>query len=202
MLFCCFNKLQLHCEKAISACAWPRQKKYVLLSVLTILISFCAFYSTAQVQKKFLLYLFPQFTNTISDATLGNNPRAWGIGLDGIYNNKTMFKPMLELSYNFFFYDDDVLRYLPSGEILESINGWTSLLAGLSVQPIREVFVSFLAGPSFINGVTLWEIKPAAGFCFPKNERWQARFSYNKVFKRENNQDFTSWSISLGIRLF
>ena len=69
-------------------------KKYILIAF----IFFTLFDAAAQSQRKMSTYLSAQFNKTIYDRTLGNNPWSVGIGLQAFLNNKTKFKPVIELT--------------------------------------------------------------------------------------------------------
>jgi len=169
-----------------------------------VLFFFCEMIcSCCSAQKAFSLYLSPQYTHTISDITLGNNPWGMGIGLQAFLNNKSALNLALEITEDLYLEDDKVLRYsTSSGKPLESIDHVTNIFGGVSFRPIRQLSLSFNAGPSFVNGETLLGIKPSLNVYFPKNERWMARFSYIEIYNREEGQNFTSYSLSLGIRIF
>lgn len=67
-----------------------------------IILAFLAFFSLTQTfgqtQKKVSTYLSTQYNKTIHDQTSGNNPWGIGLGLQAFYNNKSKFKPTIELT--------------------------------------------------------------------------------------------------------
>ena len=175
--------------------------------ILTTL--FCCFtllQSFAQAQKKVSIYLWAQYNSTLYDYTLGNNP--WGAGLGGqiFFNNKSKFKPTIELTGDTYVEDDKVFRAGPNGNFTEngnSFGGMVNLFAGTSFNPTQRVYLSFVAGPSFIGGQTLLGIKPSIGYSFFKNQRWTAKISYINIFNRIKliNKDFGSLSFAIGLKL-
>ena len=159
---------------------------------------------SAQTQRKISSYLFAQYTNTIYDQTLGNNPWGMGLGVQAFLNNKTKFKPSIELTGDVYLADDKVARLDGNDNFIDDIPAMVNLFIGSSYHPNNTIYVSFLAGPSFINGKTLFGIKPSAGCYFSKNKRWTAKISYINIFNRNKpgKEDFGSISFALGVKLF
>ena len=163
--------------------------------------------SFGQTQRKISTYLLTQYNSTIYDYTKGNNPWGIGLGLQAFLNNKTKFKPTIELTGDIYLEDDKVLRLNPDGSIPKSDNsvgGMVNLFAGSSFHPTSNIYLSFVAGPSFISGQTLLGIKPSFGFYFSKNQKWTGKVSYINVFNRTNvtKEDFGSLSLAIGLKLF
>lgn len=161
----------------------------------------------AQAQRRISTYLFTEYNNTLHDYTLGNNPWGAGLGLQAFYNTKTKFKPTIEVTGDVYLEDDKVFRADPDGNFPgndNSVGGMLNVFAGASYHPSHYFFVSLLAGPSFINRSPLFGVKPSLGFCFPKNQRWMAKVSYINIFNRTKiiNEDFSSLSFAIGIKLF
>ena len=103
--------------------------------------------------------------------------------------------------------DDKVLRLNPDGSIPKddnAVHGMVNVFAGSSFRPTSTIYVSFLAGPSFISGQTFLGIKPSFGFYFSKTQRWTGKISYINIFNRTKvtNEDFGSISLSIGLKLF
>ena len=163
--------------------------------------------SFGQTQRKVSTYLLTQYNNTLYDYTANNNPWGIGLGLQLLFNNKTKFKPAIELTGDVYLEDDKVFRSNPDGSFPENgndVRGMVNLFAGSSYHPNQRIYISFVAGPSFIGGQTLVGIKPSCGFYFSKNQKWTGKVSYINVFNRTKivNEDFGSFSIALGVRLF
>ena len=160
-----------------------------------------------QTKRKVSSYLSSNYNNTLYDYTIGNNPWGAGLGLQAFLNNKTNFKPTIELTADIYLEDDKVLRLNPDGSIPKednSVGGMVNLFAGSSYHPTQSIYVSFVAGPSFINGQTFLGIKPSFGFYFSKTQKWTGKVSYINVFNRSKvvNEDFGSLSLSIGLKLF
>ena len=85
-----------------------------------------------------------------------------------------------------------------------AVEGMVNLFAGASFHPNQSVYVSFVAGPGFISGQTFLGIKPSFGFYFSKAQRWTGKISYINIFNRTKvvNDDFGSFSLSIGLKLF
>lgn len=158
----------------------------------------------AQTSRKVSLNLEAQYNNTIADITKGNNPWGAGLGLQLFYNNHSPFKLALEGTADAYLVDDKVLRLYPDGSSIPSIGGFVSLLAGVSYNPVKPVYLSFLAGPSIVVGHTLFGIKPSLGFYFSPKQKWSGKLSYINIFNREpkSGKDFSSFSVGVGVRLF
>ncbi len=161
----------------------------------------------AQTQKKLSTYLSTQYNNTLYDYTSGNNPWSLGFGLQTFFNNKTKFKPTIELTGDIYLEDDKLYRLNPDGTIPKednTVGSMINLFVGSSFHPTQSIYVSLLAGPSFISGQTLLGIKPSFGVYFSKTQRWMGKISYINVFNRTKitGDDFGSLSLAIGYRLF
>ena len=163
--------------------------------------------SFGQTQRKVSAFLQTQYNSTLYDYTKGNNHWGIGIGLQAFLNNRTKFKPTIELTSDIYLEDDKVLRLNPDGSIPKndnSVSGMVNLFAGSSFHPTQSVCLSFVAGPSFISGQTLLGIKPSVGFYFSKNHKWTGKVSYINIFNRTQatKEDFGSLSLAIGLKLF
>ncbi|MBI3720149.1 MAG: hypothetical protein HY252_16340 [Sphingobacteriales bacterium] len=176
--------------------------------ILTLLL--CCFILTqsfGQTQRKASTYLLTQYNKTLNDYTIGNNPWGVGLGLQTFLNNKTKFKPTIELTGDIYLEDDKVFRSNPDGTFPENgndVRGMVNLFVGSSFHPNQSIYLSLVAGPSFISGQTLVGIKPSFGFYFSKNQRWTGKVSYINIFNRTKiiNEDFGSLSLAIGVKLF
>jgi len=173
--------------------------KFFTTLILTVILST----SFGQAERKVSTYLLAQYSKTLYDKTIGNNP--WGVGLElqAILNNKTKFKPTIDLTADVYLEDDKTL--ITINDIpLQDIRGMVNLFAGTAFNPTNKVSISFVAGPSIISGQAFLGIKPSVEIFFSKNNKWTAKVSYINIFKREKitNGDFGSVSFSLGIKLF
>lgn len=160
--------------------------------------------SFAQKQRKMSLYLEGQYNQTIADVTKGNNPWATGLGLQLFFRQQSILKPTIEMTADAYLMDDKVYRGYLDGTPVGSFRDMVNLFAGVSVHPIPNAYVSFLAGPSFIGGQTLLGLKPSLGFYFSSKQKVTAKISYINILKREARakQNFTSISFALGIKLY
>jgi hypothetical protein len=173
----------------------------VITAFLLCFVLACSF---GQKQKFIALYLMTQYNNTIYDITKGNNP--WGIGLGGqaFLNNKTKFKPTIEITGDIYLVNDKVFRMNSSGKELVDVRGMVNLFAGISFNPVNNFYLSLVGGPAFISSQTLLGIKPCVGFYFPKSKKWTGKVSYINIFDRdrETRQDFGSFNLAIGFKLF
>jgi hypothetical protein len=173
----------------------------------TFLLCFLLAQTFGQIQKKVTTYLLRQYNKTIYDRTIGNNPWSIGLGLQTFFINKTKFKPTIELTGDIYLENDKVLRLNPDGTILTTSNdvrGMVNLFGGSSYHLTQNVYLSLVAGPSFISGQTLLGIKPSFGFYFSKNQGWTGKISYINIFNRDKatKEDFGSTSFAIGVKLF
>lgn len=178
-------------------------RKLLIVPVCCVLCLYCS----GQSQKRLSGYLMAQYNNTLYDYTLGNNPWGFGLGFRGFYNNKTKFKPTLDFTSDIYMEDDKVFRSAPNGifpETDNTVRSMTNLFIGASYQPIPDIYLSVVAGPSFIKKERLFGIKPTVGFYFSKSKQLTARISYVNIFNRTKivDEDFGSLSVGVGIKLF
>jgi hypothetical protein len=175
--------------------------------ITTFLLCLLLTQSFGQTQGKVSTSLLTQYNNTLYDYTIGNNPWGVGLGLQTFFNNKTKFKPTIELTGDIYLEDDKVFRSNPDGSFPENgndVRGMVNLFVGSSFHPNQSIYLSLIAGPSFISGQTLVGIKPSFGFYFSKNQRWTGKVSYINVFNRTKiiNEDFGTLSLAIGVKLF
>ena len=190
---------------------WSTKYYIILVSMqkifTTFLFSFVMATASSQSQRKVSVYLETQYNYTLYDYTANNNPWGIGLGLQCNFNNQSNFKPTFELTGDLYLEDDKVLRLNPDGSMPKSgsdVRDMVNLFAGTSFHPNKHLFISFLAGPSFIGKQTLVGIKPSFGFYFSKNQRWTGKVSYINVFNRTKivREDFGSVSLAVGFKLF
>ena len=175
-----------------------------------VIVLLCCFATTqifGQKQRTVSTYLLANYNHTLYDYTIGNNPWGMGLGLQTFFNTKSKFKPLIELTGNLYLEDDRVLKLNPDGSIPQNDNTVRSIVKFFGVfsfHPTQSIYVSLLAGPSFINGRTLLGVKPAFGFNFSKTQRWIGNISYINVFNRDNTtkESFGTISFTIGLKLF
>jgi hypothetical protein len=158
----------------------------------------------ANAQLKISSYLSAQYNKTIYDITFGNNPSGVGLGIETIINSASKFKPAIEITADVYLENDKVLRMTTTGEEIEDVGGMINVFGGSVFNPNQKIFISFMLGPSFINGNTLLGIKPSLGFYFSEKQRWKARMSYINIFNRDklNKKDFGNLSFAIALKLF
>jgi hypothetical protein len=174
---------------------------------MSLLFCFAFGGSFAQTERKIPIYLSLQYNKTLYDYTIGNNPWGIGLGLQAFLRNKTMFEPTVELTGDVYLEDDKTLRLNPDGSIPvrdNDVGGMTNLFAGFTFKPVRSVYLSFTAGPSFIRKRTYLGVKPSLGFYFSKTKKWTAKVSYINITNRVEitDDDFGSLSLAVGCKLF
>lgn len=185
-----------------------KRKYFFMHKILTIIPFFLIWISSfSQTEKKVSTYFFTQYNKTFQDYTIGNNPWGVGLGLQTFFNTKTKFKPTIEFTGDIYLEDDKVFRSNPDGSFPEKgndVRGMTNLFIGSSFYPKQRIYLSFVAGPSFISGEVFLGIKPSFGFYFSENKKWTGKISYINVFNRTKivNEDFGSLSLGIGCKLF
>ena len=174
--------------------------------ITTILLFLILTQSFGQTQRKVSTYLLTQYNNTLYDYTIGNNPWGIGLALQTFCNDKTRFKPTIELTGDIYLEDDKVLKLDPDGSVPKndnSISGMINIFVGSSFHPTQSLYLSFVAGPCFIDGQTLVGLKPSIGFYFSGNQRWTSKLSYINIFNRgKAKKDFGSVSLAISCKLF
>jgi hypothetical protein len=191
---CSQGALRIRKQKGIST-------KKILITLIGCLILVQCF---GQTQKDVSTYLLTEYSKTIYDRTTGNNPWGVGLALQTFFNNKTKFKPTIELTGNIYLADDKVFRTDANGTEIAGVEGMVNLFFGASFNPTQIIYFSFSAGPSFVTGQTLFGIKPSVGFYFSASQKWTGKISYINIFNRDKatGQDFGSLSLAIGLKLF
>lgn len=174
-----------------------------LISTFFLCIIICT-QALAQKERKKSLYLQGQYNHTLSDVTKGNNPWGMGLGLQIFFRQASIVRPTVEFTADVYLMDDKVYRGYSDGTAIETVGGMVNIFAGASVHPIRNAYISFVAGPSFVGTQTLLALKPSVGFYFSNNQKLSAKISYINVLKREvrAKQNFNSISFTLGMKLY
>lgn len=174
--------------------------------IITVLFCFILTLSFGQTQSKISTYLFTQYNSTLYDYTIGNNPWGAGLGLQAFFNNKTKFKPTIEITGDLYLQDNKVLKLNLDGTIPQNdntVDKMVNVFVGSSFHPTQSVYFSLLAGPSFISGQSFFGIKPSLGFYFSKTQKWIGKVSYINIFNRTTTKgDFGSLSLAIGLKLF
>lgn len=155
--------------------------------IAAVIVYFLFLPCVAQPRKGVSTYLQAQYNHTLYDYTAGNNPWGMGLGLQAFFHNKTRFQPTLEITGDLYLEDDKVLRLDPDGSFPEknnSIDDMINLFIGSSIQATKGLYLSVVAGPSFINGQSFFGIKQSLAFSLSKKQKWTGKISYINVFNR------------------
>src|SRR6185369_7009718 len=88
-------------------------KKIIAITLFSSILT----HAFAQNEKKVRTCLFTEYNKTIYDRTSGNNPWGVGLGLQFFLNNKTKFKPTIEISGDIYLADNKVLKLNTDGTI-------------------------------------------------------------------------------------
>ena len=172
--------------------------------ITAFLFCFVSIQVFSQTQKKVSTYLLAQYNKALYDYTIGNNPWGGGLGLRTTFNSDTKFKSVIEFTADIYLENDKVLRLNPDGSVFKDVRFMINFFAGSSFYPSQNIYLSFIAGPSFIGEQILLGIKPSIGFYFSKSQRWMGKVSYINIFNRTEigDKDFGSLSLALGLKLF
>jgi hypothetical protein len=176
-----------------------------LLSLL--ICSFIFTQGSGQIQKRAATYLLAEYNKTLHDYTIYNNPWGIGLGLQTFFNNRSLFRPTIELTGDIYLEDDKVLKLDPDGSVPKTdnrANSMVNLFGGVSFHPAQFIYCSLVAGPSFITGETLLGIKPSLGFYFSRTQKWTGKISWINVLNRTAvaKENFGSLSFAIGLHLF
>lgn len=127
-----------------------------------------------------------------------------GLGLQAFFNNRSSWKPVVEVTADAYLEDDKVYRLNDDGTPMNVVDGMVNLFAGGSYHASNKFYISFAAGPSFIGGSTKFGMKPSFGFYFSSSQKWTGRVSYLNIVNRDEKtkQDFSAVSLAVGVRLF
>lgn len=160
----------------------------------------CCFLLNVSAQNTCGYFTF-QYNLTLRDATSGNNPWSIGIGTQ-VFLAKSKIKPTSELTADLYGYSDKVYITYTDGTPIGEVGSKINLFPGLSYCFVKNAFVSFSAGPSFI-GKVYFGIKPSIGF-LSSSQKWLVKISYINIYNREvrEKEDFTSASVSIGAKIF
>lgn len=172
--------------------------------ITTFFFCFILVQSIGQAPHKVSTYLLGQYNQTIYDRTTGNNPYGLGLGLQLFLNNNSNIKPTIDLTADAYLADDKVYRTNTDGTEIVAVGGMVNIFAGASFHLTKSIYLSAVAGPSFVSGRTLIGLKPSFGFFFSQDQRWTGKISYINIFNRDKTtkEDFGSISLSVGIKLF
>ena len=173
--------------------------KKLVLSLFACCLLFCAW---AQKERKISTYASINFNATLYDINARNNPWGIGLGLQSFMNNKTRFKPAVEITGDV--YLAGTKDFFPVEGRDVSVSSMVNVFAGSNYQVTERTYLSLLMGPSFVNGNACFGMKPAVGFYFPRSKRWTGRIAYINIFNREPaiDRDFGSLNLSVGLKLF
>src|SRR5689334_9752717 len=107
----------------------------------TFLFCFILIQSFSQTQRKVSVYLQGQYTRTIYDRTIGNNPWGVGLGLQALLNTSSRVKPTADFTADAFLMDDKVLRLNPDDTPIEDVSGMVNLFIGASYHPAKKIYL-------------------------------------------------------------
>lgn len=174
--------------------------KKLIIYVFTLLLCMNLF---AQKEKKTLLFIQPSFSQTLADRTKGNNIYGIGLGLQWTIQTKTKFSPTMNVTDNFIFLDDKVYRTNSNGTQMKSIQNVFKLFIGTNYDLTKHLYLSFLAGPGFINEEILLGISPSLGFYISKTKRFTTNISYTNILNRNSGEkeNYISLNFSTGLRI-
>jgi len=170
---------------------------------ITVLCCLSMTVALGQSSKKSVGYLSAEYNKTLYDRTVGNNPWGVGLGFQTFFNNNRKVKATVDLTADIYLEDDKVLRTNDTIPVAD-LGGMANLFAGVSYQPIKMMYLSFVAGPSFISGTTLFGLKPSLGFYFSSAQRCTFKIYFINVFNRDKitKQDFGTVGFSFGAKIF
>ncbi len=173
--------------------------------VLEILLLFVACTNAqAQHARKLPIYLQTQYSKTLYDRTLRNNPSAIGFGLESFYQNKSKLKPTASISFNLRLAGDKALRFGADSMPIDAVETAFNIRIGESYFFSKRNYMAFAAGPSFINGKMLFGLKTSLGYFFSANQKWVVALSYGNIFDRyiPTKNDYGTIDLSFGLKIY
>jgi hypothetical protein len=149
-------------------------------------------------------FLWGRINSTVYDKTIENNTNGFGLGVQAFLDTKSNFKPTLEMTWDLYPKFRKLLILAPNGDPVESKIGVLSFFAGTSFHPVRIGYISFLAGPCFINRKAYLGIEPSLGIYFSRDQRWSGKISFRNVFQNDQSstRDFGVVSVGIAVKLF
>ncbi|MEP6597258.1 MAG: hypothetical protein ABJA71_14995 [Ginsengibacter sp.] len=156
-----------------------------------------------QSQRKVNTYFFVQGNKTVYDRTITNNSVGFGLGLQAFLNNKSKFKPTIEVNNNIFGGTKE-LYLTTDGKPIYGKSEVTNIFFGYTFSLADNFYVGFILGPSFIDSDPYLGIKPKVGFYFSEKKRISGTLSLTSIFQRDNisNKSFGYFSLGMGFKLF
>ena len=169
-------------------------------TVFFLFITLCC-YSQA---RKVRVQLNAQFTQTLFDRTLGNNPWSVGVGLQGDLIHESKFNPTVDLTADIYLADNKVQVVNPDETSADDLGGVVNMFAGLSYSRKKKIYYALVFGPSFSNGDAYLGAKTSLAFYFTEAQRLSGKISFINIFNRDKyfHKDFGSVSFTLGYKLY
>ena len=180
--------------------------------LLTICSTFLVSVSFSQSSKTISTYILGQYNKPFLEWRQSNNPWGLGLGAETFFMTNRKFQPTMDLAGNVFIRKAEFSQSFGSTEKAPDIRSNVSLLAGVSLHPIRRLYFSFVAGPTLVNNKVYFSTKPSLGFYIDKERKWTLKLSalaINKyvpvkpVFEGTPDKEATGYlQISIGRRIF
>jgi len=160
--------------------------------------------ASGQEIKKVGIYFLPEISQTLADRTKWNNQTGLGLGIQTVWHASSRFSPFLHVSDDFIFYDDKVGRTNADGSDQTSIENALKAVVGTNINIVGGLHLSLGSGVSFINGQSLFIVRPGLGVFFGKSQRATLKIDYTEIFNRYSGarQNYSSLVFALGVRLF
>lgn len=177
-------------------------KKLTLIFLLALMVA----QAFGQKQQRLTTFLSAQYNKTAYHIPLSNYPWGVGIGLQSFLNNNSKFKPAIELTGDLYFNHEKIP--LSDSFVIDyfayDASRMLNVFIGASFSPSKNMYCSFLAGPSFIPGHSLLGLKPSVGIYFSNNKKWTGKLSYINLIDLgyQRKKAFASFSFSIGHTLF
>jgi hypothetical protein len=180
--------------------------------LLTICSTFLVSVSVAQNSNTVSTYILGQYNKPFLE--WGQNSNAWGLGLgaETFFMTNRKLQPTIDLAGNVFIKKAEFSQPFGSTEKAADIKSNISLLAGVSLHPIRRLYLSFVAGPTLINSKVYFSGKPSLGFYIDKERKWTMKVSaltiyryvpVKPVFEVTPDKETTGYlQVSIGRRIF
>ncbi len=177
--------------------------QFIMKHILFVIVFIAQlFIVQGQLRKKLNTHLFLQYTGTIKDPNMGNNPWSMGIGLNHTMNSRSLIKPVIVMSAHLFLASDKVFRMFPDGSEISSIYTIVDFLGGPLICASKNFQLQIPGGISFVNGIARWAIEPGINL-LSNQQKWRLQFSSKTIFNRIKGlkENYRGVAFSIGLRL-
>jgi hypothetical protein len=159
----------------------------------------CAFFSldlAGQSDHKISIYAKMEGNYILYDQAMGNG-MGFGTGVEIDINLESGLRMYLDLNCDFF--PTNALQTFVNGVELEKKKTVPSVFIGTSYSVFRNFYISFEAGPTFINSDVYLAIKPGVSYFLDKKQRMSVSLSLSHIVEADHSDDGPFGYANLGL---